>query len=80
MAISIGLIIIIAVLVLASKTGVKRVSEDNGVIAGVCGGIAKKLDLAPNLVRVIAAVLALGSGGGIVMLYILMWIVLPREG
>jgi len=51
-------------------------SETNKRIAGVCGGIAEYFDVDPILVRV--AFVAAGLMGFGVLLYIVLWIVLPR--
>lgn len=50
------------------------------LIAGVCGGIAKWLGWDPTLVRlgyVILSVLSVGFPG--VIIYILLWILMPQE-
>lgn len=48
----------------------------NKKVAGVCGGIAEHFDIDPVIVRLVwlAAVLLYGSG---VVLYIILWLVLP---
>lgn len=50
------------------------------VIAGVCGGIAKHLDVDPVLVRLIYILLtfATGLGPGLIV-YIIAWVVIPAE-
>jgi phage shock protein C len=53
-------------------------SKKNRMIAGVCGGIAEYFDVDPIIVRLIALILVLSAGGGIVA-YIVAWIVLPEE-
>jgi phage shock protein C len=52
-------------------------SETNKRIAGVCGGIAEYFDIDPTLVRVAFVVGALVGGPGF-LLYLILWIVLPR--
>jgi phage shock protein C len=52
-------------------------SQTNKRIAGVCGGIAEYFDIDPTLVRVAFVVAALLGGPG-VLLYIVLWIVLPK--
>lgn len=52
-------------------------SSDNKVIGGVCGGLGEYLDVDPNLVRVVAAML-LFFGGLSLWVYIIMWIILPK--
>jgi signal transduction histidine kinase len=47
-------------------------SDDERVVAGVCGGIAARLQVDPNLVRFVFALLALAGGAGI-LLYLALW-------
>jgi signal transduction histidine kinase len=47
-------------------------SHDERVVAGVCGGIAARLQVDPNLVRFVFALLALAGGAGI-LLYLALW-------
>lgn len=47
-------------------------------IAGVCGGLARYFDIDATLVRVIFVLLALFSGGGLI-LYIILWLVMPES-
>lgn len=56
-----------------------RRSVSNRTIAGVCGGIAEYFDLDPVLIRVLWVVLTLLGGSGII-LYIILWIVIPEQG
>jgi phage shock protein C len=53
-------------------------SETDKMIAGVCGGIATYLDIDSVFIRLAFALLALASGIG-VAIYLIMWIVMPRE-
>ena len=47
-------------------------------LAGVCGGVAKYLDIDPTIVRIVWLVLLLAYGlGGIA--YLICWILLPKE-
>lgn len=46
---------------------------------GVCGGLAKYLDLDPTLVRILFVVLVLASFGWALLLYIIMAILMPEE-
>lgn len=53
-------------------------SDTDKIIAGVCGGIAKYFNIDPVIVRLIwgGAMLIYGTGFA---LYLLFWIVVPRE-
>ncbi len=48
-------------------------SERDRVIAGVCGGVARRLGVDPTLVRLVFALLALAGGAGI-LLYFALWV------
>jgi phage shock protein C len=52
-------------------------SQTDRRIGGVCGGIAEYFDIDPTLVRIAFVAAALLSGVGI-LLYIVLWIVLPK--
>jgi phage shock protein C len=56
----------------------KLLRTKNRIIGGVCGGIAKWLDVDSTLIRLVFAALALGCGIG-VGFYILCWIIIPEE-
>ena len=60
-----------------SETRLTR-SETDKMIAGVCGGIAAYLDIDSVFIRLAFVLLALASGIGIAI-YLIMWIVMPRE-
>lgn len=53
-------------------------SSTNKFIGGVCGGLAEHFRIDPSIVRVLAVLLTLGTGIGLV-LYIVMWIVVPQR-
>ena len=52
-------------------------SSTDKMIGGVCGGIAHYFNIDPTLVRIIAVVLALIGGGGLIA-YLLAWIIMPK--
>jgi phage shock protein PspC (stress-responsive transcriptional regulator) len=52
-------------------------SETDKRIAGVCGGLAEYFDIDPIIVR-IAFVASIFFGGLGILLYIVLWIVMPR--
>ena len=49
------------------------------MIAGVCGGIAERFSLELSLVRIGAVLLLLLFRLPVLVIYILLWILLPRE-
>ena len=51
--------------------------DEHKVLAGVCSGVAYRLGVDPNVVRVITVVLSLFGGAG-VLLYALGWLLLPE--
>lgn len=53
-------------------------SRTETMIGGVCGGLAKYLDIDPVIVRIVFVVLAIIDGIG-VLAYIVMWLVVPLE-
>ncbi|PTL58742.1 ATP-binding protein [Paraconexibacter algicola] len=55
-----------------SLRGAQR-TGDGAVLAGVCAGLARALDLDPRLVRVVAVVLGLSTGGAGIGGYLLAW-------
>lgn len=52
-------------------------SQRDRKIAGVCGGIAEYFNVDPTLIRVLAVVLAILGGSGIVA-YLIAWIIMPK--
>ena len=53
-------------------------SRTERMIAGVCGGIAEYFEVDPTLVRLIWVAVSLMAGVG-VLLYLIMWVVMPLE-
>jgi phage shock protein C len=50
------------------------------IVAGVCSGIGRYLDVDPVLVRVIFAVAVIFTGGIALIAYPVMWFLMPDEG
>ena len=61
-----------------SETRLTR-SHDDKMIAGVCGGLAAYLDIDAVLVRLAFVILLFATGIGL-PIYVILWIVMPREG
>ncbi len=54
-------------------------SENDKMLGGVCGGLAVYLKIDPSVVRIIYAVLILGSFGTALLLYLILWVALPPK-
>ena len=53
-------------------------SNSNRKLAGVCGGLAEYFNLDATLIRVLFVLLAVLGGSGVV-LYVAMWIIVPKQ-
>ena len=53
-------------------------SQTDVMIGGVCGGLGKYFHIDATLVRLIFVLLTLAGGSG-VLVYFILWIVMPRE-
>jgi phage shock protein C len=51
-------------------------SRSDRIIGGVCGGLAEHFNMDPVLVRVILVIITLMGGAGL-LLYLVLWAVLP---
>jgi len=52
--------------------------EKNKVLGGVCGGVAEFFNIDPTIVRLIFILITIFGGSGI-LLYIILWLVIPSE-
>ena len=53
-------------------------SQTEKMIGGVCGGLAEVLDVDPTIIRVVFVLLAFLAGHGI-LLYLILWLIMPRQ-
>jgi phage shock protein C len=53
-------------------------SVEHRVIGGVAGGLADYFDIDPVIVRLVFVIVALAGGGGL-LVYLILWIVLPEN-
>jgi phage shock protein C len=53
-------------------------SRTDRYIAGVCGGLAKTYGWDPAIVRILALILVLSAGSGL-LVYLILWLVIPIE-
>ncbi|MBN9296599.1 MAG: PspC domain-containing protein [Filimonas sp.] len=54
--------------------------ENDKILGGVCSGIANYIRLDPAIVRILFAIITLGGFGSGVLIYILLWAILPSSG
>ncbi len=52
--------------------------EEGRMIAGVCAGLGRYLGLDVTIVRIIFVLLGLFAAGG-VLLYLILWLIMPME-
>lgn len=53
-------------------------SIDDYMVAGVCGGLADYFKIDSSLIRIIFVLLVLSGGAGI-LVYLILWLVVPKE-
>jgi len=54
-------------------------STDDKMLAGVCGGLAEYFNIDPTIVRLIAVIIALCTGGSAIIAYIALAIIVPQH-
>lgn len=52
-------------------------SESDRMVVGVCGGLGEHFGIDSNLVRIVFVLLAVFGGSGVV-LYLALWLIVPR--
>jgi phage shock protein PspC (stress-responsive transcriptional regulator) len=57
----------------------KQLRRQNGVIAGVCGGLAEFFGISPFWFRLLFLILLLPGGVPGLLPYILLWIIIPKK-
>jgi phage shock protein C len=53
--------------------------KEGRMLGGVCGGIAKYLDIDPVIIRILWVAFTLVVGVGL-LVYVVAWILIPEEG
>lgn len=66
---------------MASKSNTNKLyrSTSNKVIAGICGGLGDYFNIDPAILRVVFVLITIFGGGGI-LIYLVLWVVMPQEG
>jgi phage shock protein C len=53
-------------------------SRDDRIISGVCGGLGEFFGIDPTLIRIIFILLLIFGGSGLII-YLVMWLIVPDE-
>lgn len=61
-----------------SQSSYKQLRRQNAVFAGVCGGLGEFVGISPIWFRLLFVLLALPGGFPGILLYIVLWIAIPR--
>ncbi|MDD2952290.1 MAG: PspC domain-containing protein [Parabacteroides sp.] len=57
----------------------KRLTRsNNGMIGGVCAGLAEYLNMDPTIMRIVWVLMVLFAGFGI-LLYVILWLIMPKQ-
>ena len=56
-----------------------RLERQNGMVAGVCGGIAAYFGWSPFIIRLIFFILLLPGGLPGLLPYVILWIIMPAR-
>ena len=57
----------------------KLTKSDDKIFAGICGGMAEYLDFDPTVVRVAYATLTLFTAFRGIILYFVLWFIIPKK-
>ena len=61
------------------STSYKQLRRQNGVIAGVCGGLGDFFGVSPFWFRLLFLILLLPGGLPGLLPYVILWIVMPKK-
>jgi phage shock protein C len=62
-----------------SVDGTKRLRRQNGIVAGVCGGLGAFFGLSPFWFRLLFIILLIPGGLPGLVPYIILWIIIPKR-
>jgi phage shock protein C len=54
-------------------------STDDKWLGGVCGGVARYLDVDPTVVRLLTVVATILGLGSVIVAYVVAWILMPKS-
>lgn len=53
-------------------------SNEDRILAGICGGIAEYIEMDPTIVRLITVILMFVFGSGLII-YLIAWVIIPEN-
>jgi phage shock protein C len=56
-----------------------KLRRQNGIVAGVCGGLAAFFGISPFWFRLLFVILLIPGGAPGLVPYVLLWIIMPRK-
>ena len=65
------------IMIMGNRSGLYR-SKHDSMIGGVASGIGQSINMDPTLIRILFILLVMVGGGGVI-LYIILWAVLPLD-
>lgn len=57
----------------------KQLRRQDGIIAGVCGGLGAFFGISPNWFRLLFLLMAIPGGVPGILIYIVFWIIMPKR-
>ena len=61
------------------STSYKKLERQNGVIAGVCGGLGAFFGVSPWWFRILFLFLLMPGGLPGALIYLIMWVIVPKK-
>jgi phage shock protein C len=61
------------------STSYKRLERQNGIIAGVCGGLGEFFGISPWWFRILMLFLLMPGGLPGLLIYLIMWVIVPKK-
>jgi len=61
------------------KSSMPLMLSNNRMVGGVCGGLAEWLGWDPTLVRILYTILTIFTAFSGVIVYLILWIIMPRR-
>jgi phage shock protein C len=60
-------------------TSYKKLERQNGIVAGVCGGLGAFFGVSPWWFRILLLFLLMPGGLPGILIYLIMWLIVPKK-